>query len=323
MPIINPLDLAKEAAEKKKKQQHKSSSSSSKKTSSSSKTSVSNLKQNKGPISSTYKKQTASQKLKDYTVSSIKKQTKKKNTSTPVLPNEVKNAVTAASAIATALTPGIPSAAKSFIPKATSTALETSNQNKIKRSIQEAEKAISSAKTDAEKKEAQQALFDAKNPLSLFDRTLSEENQDIIRQAKQDWITAENSRGKVDDTLIDKAQEEAHRLAEYARAEKGFSGGKSGNQYLLPDLSDDEAEFMTDDAKQQLRMQKRIYDLSKESGDQQGMQMASEAADAIRLSSSSWDIQKLRESKDKEPTVKKTDAYGREIYTPTQLEAEA
>lgn len=320
MPIINPLDLAKEAAEKKKKQQQKSSGSSSKKTSSSSKTSVSNLKQNKGPISSTYKKQTASQKLKDYTVSSIKKQTKKKNTSTPVLPNEVKNALTA---IATALTPGVPSAAKSSLQKATSTALETSNQNKIKQSIQEAEKALSSAKTDAEKKEAEQALFDAKNPLSLFDRTLSEENQDIIRQAKQDWITAENSRGKVDDTLIDKVQEEAHRLAEYARAEKGFSGGKSGNQYLLPDLSDDEAEFMTDDAKQQLRMQKRIYDLSKESGDQQGMQMASEAADAIRLSSSSWDIKKLRESKDKEPTVKRTDAYGREIYTPTQLEAEA
>lgn len=72
-----------------------------------------------------------------------------------------------------------------------------------------------------------------------------------------------------------------------------------------------------------LRMQKRIYDLSAERGDQQGMQMAQETADAIRLSQSSWDLQKIRDSKDQK-RENRTDAHGRSnIYTPTQLEAEA
>lgn len=323
MLIINPLDLAKDAAEKKKKQQQKKTSSSSKKTSSSSKNTASALKQNKGPINTSYKKKTTTQKLRDDTISSLKKQTSKKNSSTPVLPNEVKNAFTAAAAIGTSLTPGLPNAAKAFVPKAISTSLEAANSAGIKKSIQKAEKALSSAKTDAERKQAEQDLFDAKNPLSIFDRSLSSENQDIIRQAKQDWLAAEKSRGKVDDTLIDKVQEEAHRLAEYARSEKGFSGGESGNQYLLPDLSDDEAKFMTDEAKQQLRMQKRIYDLSKQRGDAEGMQMASDAADAIRLSQSSWDLQKIRNDKKNTKVDRGVDAHGRKLPETNLLDAEA
>lgn len=302
MLIINPLELAKEAAEKKKKEQQKKSSSSKKTSSSSSskKTTVSNLSKNKGPVRSTYKEKSTAQKYREDVVSSLKKSAEK---NAPNLPNSAKEAVKTSAQIFTALNPVLPTSAKSYLKESISSGVD---------------KAAESAKKNDWRKQA-----DKENPLSFFDKTLDVESQDIIRQAKQDWMEAEKSRGKVDDTLIDKVQEEAHRLAELVRAEKGYSGGSSGNKIIFPELSEGEEAYMTPEAKQMLRMQKQIYEISAQRGDEAGMQMAQETADAIRLSQSSWDVQKIRDDKENTKVDRGVDAHGRSLPEMSLLDAEA
>lgn len=302
MLIINPLELAKEAAEKKKKEQQKKSSSSKKTSSSSSskKTTVSNLSKNKGPVRSTYKEKSTAQKYREDVVSSLKKSAEK---NAPNLPNSAKDAVKTSAQLFAAMNPVLPTSTKSYLKEAISSSVDKA--------------AESSAKNEWRKQ------ADKENPLSFFDKTLDVESQDIIRQAKKDWDEAEAKRGTVDDSYLDQIQEEAHRLAELARAKKGYSGGATGDKISLPELSEGEEEYMTPEAKQMLRMQKRIYEISAERGDKQGMQMAQETADAIRLSQSSWDVQKIRDDKENTKVDRGVDAHGRSLPEMSLLDAEA
>lgn len=117
-------------------------------------------------------------------------------------------------------------------------------------------------------------------------------------------------------------QEQAHLMAEYQRAFAGYSGGGSGADRILPELTAQENQIMTAEGKQALRAAKRLYELGEETGNEELKETGRILGQNVRLTQNSYDLDKIRELRSKEPTVKRTDAHGRPIYTPTELEAE-
>lgn len=202
------------------------------------------------------------------------------------------------------------------------TALSKSVKEHRQKRIEAAQTAQKNATDQTSKDAADQQMLDALYPVSEADRTLPAAERREIQNAKKLWSEGEEYKrlGYINEGR--KAQASAHRLAEAYRAQHGYSGGGDGSYEILPELDDHENFTMTDQAKKSLRAQKLLWDMAKRAGDKETMAQARENARNIRTSGQSYDINRIRESKSKEPKTKRTDVNGKPIYTPTQWEAE-
>lgn len=167
-----------------------------------------------------------------------------------------------------------------------------------------------------------QELRDLQYPLSASDQRLGYLSRDIIQDAKEQYDEGTQLiRGGFEEEGR-QLQEQAHLMAEYQRALAGYSGGGSGADRILPELTAQENQIMTAEGKQALRAAKRLYELGEETGNEELKETGRILGQNVRLTQNSYDLDKIRELRSKEPTVKRTDAHGRPIYTPTELEAE-
>lgn len=167
-----------------------------------------------------------------------------------------------------------------------------------------------------------QELRDLQYPLSASDQRLGYLSRDIIQDAKEQYDEGTQLIREGFEEEGRQLQEQAHLMAEYQRALGGYSGGGSGADRILPELTAQENQIMTAEGKQALRAAKRLYELGEETGNKELKETGRILGQNVRLTQNSYDLDKIRELRSKEPTVKRTDAHGRPIYTPTELEAE-
>ena len=167
-----------------------------------------------------------------------------------------------------------------------------------------------------------QELRDLQYPLSASDQRLGYLSRDIIQDAKEQYDEGTQLIREGFEEEGRQLQEQAHLMAEYQRALAGYSGGGSGADRILPELTAQENQIMTAEGKQALRAAKRLYELGEETGNKELKETGRILGQNVRLTQNSYDLDKIRELRSKEPTVKRTDAHGRPIYTPTELEAE-
>lgn len=167
-----------------------------------------------------------------------------------------------------------------------------------------------------------QELRDLQYPLSASDQRLGYLSRDIIQDAKEQYDDGSQLIREGFEEEGRQLQEQAHLMAEYQRALAGYSGGGSGADRILPELTAQENQIMTAEGKQALRAAKRLYELGEETGNEELKETGRILGQNVRLTQNSYDLDKIRELRSKEPTVKRTDAHGRPIYTPTELEAE-
>ena len=167
-----------------------------------------------------------------------------------------------------------------------------------------------------------QELRDLQYPLSASDRRLGYLSRDIIQDAKEQYDEGSQLIREGFEEEGRQLQEQAHLMAEYQRALAGYSGGGSGADRILPELTAQENQIMTAEGKQALRAAKRLYELGEETGNEELKETGRILGQNVRLTQNSYDLDKIRELRSKEPTVQRTDAHGRPIYTPTELEAE-
>ena len=167
-----------------------------------------------------------------------------------------------------------------------------------------------------------QELRDLQYPLSASDQRLGYLSRDIIQDAKEQYDEGTQLIREGFEEEGRQLQEQAHLMAEYQRALGGYSGGGSGADRILPELTAQENQIMTSEGKQALRAAKRLYELGEETGNEELKETGRILGQNVRLTQNSYDLDKIRELRSKEPTVKRTDAHGRPIYTPTELEAE-
>lgn len=167
-----------------------------------------------------------------------------------------------------------------------------------------------------------QELRDLQYPLSASDQRLGYLSRDIIQDAKEQYDEGSQLIREGFEEEGRQLQEQAHLMAEYQRALAGYSGGGSGAHRILPELTAQENQIMTAEGKQALRAAKRLYELGEETGNEELKETGRILGQNVRLTQNSYDLDKIRELRSKEPTVKRTDAHGRPIYTPTELEAE-
>lgn len=167
-----------------------------------------------------------------------------------------------------------------------------------------------------------QELRDLQYPLSASDQRLGYLSRDIIQDAKEQYDEGTQLIREGFEEEGRQLQEQAHLMAEYQRALGGYSGGGSGADRILPELTAQENQIMTAEGKQALRAAKRLYELGEETGNEELKETGRILGQNVRLTQNSYDLEKIRELRSKEPTVQRTDAHGRPIYTPTELEAE-
>mgnify|MGYP005758898049 FL=1 len=167
-----------------------------------------------------------------------------------------------------------------------------------------------------------QEIRDLQYPLSASDQRLGYLSRDIIQDAKEQYDEGTQLIREGFEEEGRQLQEQAHLMAEYQRALGGYSGGGSGAERILPELTAQENQIMTAEGKQALRAAKRLYELGEETGNEELKETGRILGQNVRLTQNSYDLDKIRELRSKEPTVKRTDAHGRPIYTPTELEAE-
>ena len=167
-----------------------------------------------------------------------------------------------------------------------------------------------------------QEIRDLEYPLSASDQRLGHLSRDIIQDAKEQYDEGTQLIREGFEEEGRRIQEQAHLMAEYQRALAGYSGGGSGEDRFVPELTAQENQIMTAEGKQALRAAKRLYELGEETGNEELKETGRILGQNVRLTQNSYDLDKIRELRSKEPTVKRTDAHGRPIYTPTELEAE-
>lgn len=160
----------------------------------------------------------------------------------------------------------------------------------------------------------QQKKRDALYPVAGGDRKLSTVDKQEVQHQKALWDKGEQLKKRGRTTEGQALQDRAHFDAELARARRGYSGGESGADDILPKLDAGEEKFMTDKAKEQIRAQKRYYDIGTELGIPEVQQTAQETADAIRFDGASWDRDRIRDYKALRPAKQETDAHGRPIH---------
>ena len=159
-------------------------------------------------------------------------------------------------------------------------------------------------------------------PLSRADQRQDYLTRDKIRDAKAAYDEGTQLIKDGFEEEGKKLQEAAHNAAEYYRALAGYSGGGSGADRILPELTPMENRIFTQEGKTALRAAKSLYELGQKTGDDALMEQARQMGYNVRLTEEYKDPDAVYAERSKEPTTKRVDAHGRPIYTPTEIEAE-
>lgn len=159
-------------------------------------------------------------------------------------------------------------------------------------------------------------------PLSRTDQRQGYLTRDKIRDAKAAYDEGTQLIKDGFEEEGKKLQEAAHNAAEYYRALAGYSGGASGADRILPELTPMENRIFTQEGKTALRAAKSLYELGQKTGDDALMEQARQMGYNVRLTEEYKDPDAVYAERSREPTTKRVDAYGRPIYTPTEIEAE-
>lgn len=200
------------------------------------------------------------------------------------------------------------------LPTTVRQSVERDVSAKRTQAVKNADAKLAKAKDRRSRAAYNQEKRDALYPVSGGDRKLSTVDKQEVQHQKALWDKGEQlkKRGRTSEGKA--LQERAHFDAELTRARRGYSGGKSGADDILPKLDANEERLMTDEAKEQLRAQKRYYDIGTALGIPEVQQGAQETADAIRLNGASWDRDRIRDYKSIRPAQEEVDAHGRPIH---------
>lgn len=157
-------------------------------------------------------------------------------------------------------------------------------------------------------------------------KNLSEEEQNNVQVWKDAW---DKGQRLIDQGYTQKGkqmQAEAHAQAERIRMTEGYSGGESGSDFTTPEIRQDEYAGMSDSGRKNLRVAKSLYEFGQKTGDEELMKQAAQMGQQVRLEPSSYDYKRSEAyhkfAEDRPVTNPNTDAYGRPIYTPNELEQE-
>ena len=202
-------------------------------------------------------------------------------------------------------------------------AVDAAAQKQRAERLQKAQNALKNATDRRSRAAATQMLRDAKYPLSPSDRKLATVDRQEIQWQKARWDRGEELKRQGKTQQGEALQRSAHLSAEITRAGAGYSGGKSGDDTLFPEIGPGFQQLMTEEGKRSLRTQKRYYQLGQEMGNQPLMDAAHAAANAIRENPANYDPNAVSAQLAKEKAPQRYDAEGRRIYTPTKLEARA
>lgn len=159
-------------------------------------------------------------------------------------------------------------------------------------------------------------------PLSRADQRQGYLTRDKIRDAKAEYDEGTRLIQEGFEEEGKARQEAAHNKAEYYRAMAGYSGGASGADRILPELTPMENRIFTQEGKTALRAAKSLYELAERTGNQELMEDARQMGYNVRLTEEYKDPDAVYAERSKEPTTKRVDSHGRPIYTPTEIEAE-
>lgn len=181
--------------------------------------------------------------------------------------------------------------AKATLPQTVTKGLEKAHQQRVRQLEEKLDKT-----TDRRARAAyRQELLEAKYPMSQADRKLPRSQQREIWEAKSLWDRGEQLKKRGQSKAGQILQDYAHQAAELQRYRQGYSGGDSGGDVTLPELTGRD-RTLSDEGQKQLRSYKLLYDYAKGTGDQAGMEAARTEAQKLRDTPGAWDPKKTAEA---------------------------
>lgn len=181
--------------------------------------------------------------------------------------------------------------AKATLPQTVTKGLEKAHQQRVRQLEEKLDKT-----TDRRARAAyRQELLEAKYPMSQADRKLPRSQQREIWKAKSLWDRGEQLKKRGQSKAGQILQDYAHQAAELQRYRQGYSGGDSGGDVTLPELTGRD-RYLSDEGQKQLRSYKLLYDYAKGTGDQAGMEAAQTEAQKLRDTPGAWDPKKTAEA---------------------------
>lgn len=180
--------------------------------------------------------------------------------------------------------------AKATLPQTVTKGLEKAHQQRVRQLEEKLDKT-----TDRRARAAyRQELLEAKYPMSQADRKLPRSQQREIWEAKSLWDRGEQLKKRGQSKAGQILQDYAHQAAEFQRYRQGYSGGDSGGDVTLPELTGRD-RTLSDEGQKQLRSYKLLYDYAKGTGDRAGMEAARTEAQKLRDTPGAWDPKKTAE----------------------------
>lgn len=181
--------------------------------------------------------------------------------------------------------------AKATLPQTVTKGLEKAHQQRVRQLEEKLDKT-----TDRRARAAyRQELLEAKYPMSQADRKLPRSQQREIWEAKSLWDRGEQLKKRGQSKAGQILQDYAHQAAEFQRYRQGYSGGDSGGDVALPELTGRD-RTLSDEGQKQLRSYKLLYDYAKGTGDRAGMEAARAEAQKLRDTPGAWDPKKTAEA---------------------------
>lgn len=181
--------------------------------------------------------------------------------------------------------------AKATLPQTVTKGLEKAHQQRVRQLEEKLDKT-----TDRRARAAyRQELLEAKYPMSQTDRKLPRSQQREIWEAKSLWDRGEQLKKRGQSKAGQILQDYAHQAAEFRRYSQGYSGGGSGGDVTLPELTGRD-RTLSDEGQKQLRSYKLLYDYAKGTGDRAGMEAARTEAQKLRDTPGAWDPKKIAEA---------------------------
>ena len=181
--------------------------------------------------------------------------------------------------------------AKATLPQTVTKGLEKAHQQRVRQLEEKLDKT-----TDRRARAAyRQELLEAKYPMSQADRKLPRSQQREIWEAKSLWDRGEQLKKRGQSKAGQILQDYAHQAAEFQRYPQGYSGGYSGGDVTLPELTGRD-RTLSDEGQKQLRSYKLLYDYAKGTGDRAGMEAARTEAQKLRDTPGAWDPKKTAEA---------------------------
>lgn len=181
--------------------------------------------------------------------------------------------------------------AKATLPQTVTKGLEKAHQQRVRQLEEKLDKT-----TDRRARAAyRQELLEAKYPMSQADRKLPRSQQREIWEAKSLWDRGEQLKKRGQSKAGQILQDYAHQAAEFQRYPQGYSGGDSGGDVALPELTGRD-RTLSDEGQKQLRSYKLLYDYAKGTGDRAGMEAARTEAQKLRDTPGAWDPKKIADA---------------------------